>query len=434
MSTASTSLQLTSDRKIMGNRIANNLLALAGLALVITTSTLVQAADGYETPPVLNAADLMSGLPVSGPNYTVEAKVANDGLMNTFIITSPYGKFPAFSNAEMVKRVNEIAAIAKLKELSGSAEFGKGIADAGGQVVEGTKDLVTHPVDTVSGAFKGLGAAIRRTSDSVLGDASSKYEDKGLKGITGVSDAKRQFAAQMGVDPYSSNEVLQEELTSVARASAGGNIVTSAALMAVGGGAGTFISVTGGVESLNDVLEKTPPTDLRRMNRESLEKMGMNADMVDLFMANTNYSPTYQLLLVDALSRMPDVGGRDAMLKIAISAYSDPTCMFRQRQARMLAGYNAKVKPLKQLKGLGDVIVALAGDGTIVITLPVDHVAWTELVAKTVTGAEEALKAAGPGKRELWLGGTISPRAREELEARGWKIFEKSADTLIGAG
>ena len=35
-------------------------------------------------------------------------------------------------------------------------------------------------------------------------------------------------------------------------------------------------------------------------------------------------------------------------------------------------------------------------------------------------------------KRELWLGGTISAIARMELEARGWKIYDKVTAGLVG--
>jgi hypothetical protein len=364
----------------------------------------------------------------------LDDKVVNDGLMNHYRISSSFGGMDANSDAELAKRLQEIGAIAKLKKLETSDEFGKGIADSAGNVVEGAKSLVTDPVNTIGGIFQGAGTLLRRTGDAVFGDPKSKYEDNAAQSLLGVSQAKRDFAAQMGVDVYSSNEVLQAALLRVARASASGTILTAGALAAVGGGAGTFISVTGGSQTLNDVLKKTPPQDLRRMNREKLQKMGISNDLIDLFLANANYSPTYQTLLVDALDRMGGVGGRDVMLKIAISADTDALCMFRQRQVRMYAGLHAK-QPLDRFVSSGNLVMVRTKDGKIVIAVPADYVAWTDSIAQRVVNSEEQLKAlAGVTGRELWVGGTLSPRTRQELESRGWKINDRTGDNLIGPG
>jgi hypothetical protein len=42
--------------------------------------------------------------------------------------------------------------------------------------------------------------------------------------------------------------------------------------------------------------------------------------------------------------------------------------------------------------------------------------------------------SAGSAARELWIGGGLTPLTRKELEARGWKVFDKTADKLIGPG
>ena len=412
-----------------------NVLIPMSVLLVIATATAVHAQNVYETPPVLSAASVLPPELIKGLDFQVDDKVTNDGLMNHYQINSTFGKFDANSDAELAKRVQEVGAIAKLKKLESSDEFGKGIKSAAGNVIEGTKSLITDPINTIGGIFSGAGAMLRRTGDSVFGDPKSKYEDSAGQALLGVSQSKREFAAQMGVDVYSSNEVLQEALGRVANASATGSILTSGALAAVGGGAGTFISVTGGSQTLNEMIKKTPPSDLRRMNREKLQKMGISADLIDLFFANANYSPTYQLLLVEALDGMRDVGGRDAMLKVAISADSDALCMFRQRQARMYSALHVKVQPLDRMMASGKLVMVRTRDGKIVVALPLDHLVWTDSIAQTVANAEDQLKAIpGVTGREVWLGGTLSPRARQELETRGWKINEKAASNLIGPG
>jgi hypothetical protein len=419
----------------MHNHFATAAMAALSIASTCWGAALAQSPGAVEAPPVLRAADLLAQQPLSGPQYRVEDRVTNDGLMNHYRITSEFGTFEAHSNAELVKRVQEIGAIAKLKRVEGSREFAKGVTAAGGQVVEGTVALVTKPVSTIGGAIGGAGAMLRRTGDAMFGDPKSRYEDNAAQAVSGVSQKKREFAAEMGVDPYSSNEVLQDALNRVARGAAAGNLLARGALAAVGGGAGTFVSVTGGSQSLNEMLRNTPPTDIRRANREKLQKMGISTDLIDLFQANVNYSPTYQMLLVDALERMHGVAGREAVVKVAISADSDALCMLRQRQARMYAAYHQQVQPIERFTAVGNLLMARTRDGRNVITVPVDYLAWTDTLAESMAGAEGPIKAAGgAGGRELWLGGTISPLARKTLEAQGWKVFDRASEKMIGPG
>jgi len=405
------------------------------MAMFAVWTCSIQAQGQYEAPPALEAAKILPGSMATGPNYRVEQRVVNDGLMNTYRITSTFGTFEAHSDAELAKRIHEIGAIAKLKGLESSKEFGKGIASTAGNVVEGTKSLVTKPVDTVGGAVRGAGTMLRRTGDAMFGDPKSRYEDDALKSVSGVSENKRAFASAMNVDPYSSNETLQEALTRVARAAAAGNLVTAGALAAVGGAAGTAISVTSGSQTLNEMLKRMPPTDIRRTNREKLQKMGISADLIDLFNGNSNFSPTYQLLLVDALERLNGVSGRETLVKSAIGADSDALAMLRQRQARMLAGFHEKVQPLQSLTAAGNVIAARTRDGKVVVAVPVDYIVWTDSVANGTTAATTQLQAsAGSAGRELWVAGGLTPLARKEFEARGWKVFDKTAEKLIGPG
>ena len=325
--------------------------------------------------------------------------------------------------------------MAQLETMVGADKFFEGLSDAREDVVEGAKGLVTNPVGTVSGAVSGVGAMFRRASESLTGDPKSQYEDDALKAVLGVSSEKREIAASLGVDPYSSNTLLQAALNSVARASAGGELTGSVALAAVGGAVGTAVSIAGTTDNLADLLRTTPPTDLRRRNRERLTAMGLGKDVVDLFLGNTVFSPTYQTLLVDALDRMPKVEGRGALVKLSVRTESDALAMFRQRQARMYAGYHASVQPIARFVEVGELAVAQTASGGVVMLIPVDHLVWTPFVARATEALGKYLDAtAAKTPREMWVGGSVSPAAREALSARGWTIKERQADALVGPG
>ena len=404
--------------------------------VALCLSGAVYAADvTMEDPPVMKAADLLPSAMLVGPDYRLDPRVQNDGLMNHYQIESRFGRMTAASDAEMAKRLQEVAAMAQLETMVGADKFFEGLSDAPEDVVEGAKGLVTNPVGTVSGAVSGVGAMFRRTSESLTGDPKSQYEDDALKAVLGVSSEKREIAASLGVDPYSSNTLLQAALNSVARASAGGELTGSVALAAVGGAAGTAVSIAGTTDNLADLLRTTPPTDLRRRNRERLTAMGLGKDVVDLFLGNTVFSPTYQTLLVDALDRMPKVEGRGALVKLSVRTESDALAMFRQRQARMYAGYHASVQPIARFVEVGELAVAQTASGGVVMLIPVDHLVWTPFVARATEALGKYLDAtAAKAPREMWVGGSVSPAAREALTARGWTIKERQADALVGPG
>ena len=58
-----------------------------------------------------------------------------------------------------------------------------------------------------------------------------------------------------------------------------------------------------------------------------------------------------------------------------------------------------------------------------------DAVYWTEDVAEYET-ALHALLPASSGRPEVWVSGSISPRATSELSARGWDVHDHAAETL----
>ena len=57
------------------------------------------------------------------------------------------------------------------------------------------------------------------------------------------------------------------------------------------------------------MIAKSPPTELRAINRGKLVKMNINPQLIDLFINTTVFSPRDQTLLVAALEQCPRHGG-----------------------------------------------------------------------------------------------------------------------------
>jgi len=173
------------------------------------------AQQGYEAPPVLSASKILPPELLSGPNHRVQERVTNDGYLNTYQIDSKFGTFTAVSTAVLRKRIGEINAMVVMEKVQGSKEYLDSIKEGGLDAMSSALSLMTKPVQTVSGAVQGLGAAFSRVGEGLFGSKRSQSEESKVKDLIGFSTTKRQYAFQFDVDVYSENQKLQDMLNRI---------------------------------------------------------------------------------------------------------------------------------------------------------------------------------------------------------------------------
>jgi hypothetical protein len=413
-------------------RATYSCLVLVLIVLLALHPAVAMAAQGYEASATLKASQILPPDLLAGPNHRVEEKVINDGYVNTYRVGSKFGTFTAVSTAMLRKRIGEINALVVMEKIQGTKEFTASLKEAGMDTLVGFKNLVTSPVQTVSGAVSGLGVAFRRAGDNLAGPKRSESEDNRVKDLIGFSKTKREYAYQLGVDVYSDNEKLQERLNEIAWAGYGGGLTWAAAMAAVPGGAGVTITVSGSHRLLNEVFRTTPPADLRRMNTEKLKAMDVHPEIVDAFVNNSFFSPRQQTLVVNALEEMKGVANRAVFIRFAAATQNPNLVFFRQRQAEMYAGYHRAVAPLESFLSLDGLPAGRTATGDLVLNSPLDHLVWTEPIARFITGVERVIQETGAIKgKQLWATGTLSARAKAELERRGWRVQERSEERLL---
>jgi hypothetical protein len=390
------------------------------------------AQSGYESSITLRASKVLPPDLLSGPNHRVEETVYNDGFLNHYGIGSKFGTFTAVSTAMLRKRIGEINAMVRMEQIKGTKEFTSSIKEAGMDTVGGFKNLATKPVETVKGAVSGLAVAFRRAGDAITGPKRSDAEDSRLKDLIGFSKTKREYAYQLDVDAYSDNQKLQDRLNEISWAGYAGGLTWAAAMAAVPGGAGLAITVSGTHKLLNDVFRTTPPVDLRRTNAEKLKSMDVHEEVADAFLNNSVYSPRHQTILVNALEEMKGVRNRATFVRLAAATTNIDTAFFRQRQAEMYAGYYKAVAPLETFLALGEFAAARTAKNEVVFNVPLDHLVWTQDMAKLLTAADARVtQLTRPVNKQLWVTGTVSAQARKEIESRGWRLQENSETRLF---
>lgn len=394
---------------------------MKSLALLLLLPVTVLAQAGFEEPPVLSAKAILK------PEYAaiVRDAVPTYAGRNAYVIDSEFGTFEADGNTMLVRRAREIEAIGKLREVSRTDEFKTALKKAAESPLLVAKGLVQNPVGTVSGIPKGLwkfmnsaGQSIKERAD---GRERSQYEDSSAAQMIGFSSAKRAVALKLGVDPYSSNEVLQKELNSVSWAAYAGKMTFSIATAPIGGGAGAALTATGVTSTFENALRDMSPTDLRLANLKRLLAMGCDRATSDAFLNNPSFAPSVQTAIVLHLDALQGVANRASFVQLAgeLSA-NEGDALFLSETARILAQLHGNGRTLASLDTLGNLPVALGADGTAIVALEWDYAAWTKNAANFVA----QLKAAKLGKTAptgylIALSGEASPLAQQQVQSSG---------------
>ena len=232
-------------------------------------TTGVMAAEPYEQPTDRRAVEVLPPALVVTPNHRVQDPVMADGYMYRFTVESPFGGFEVIGTGALRKLLNEIGAIAVLREIKTGKAFADAVVSSASGPLRFAKNLIINPVDTITGIPKGAYKVMEETATAVTSERKPSDDPAYMQALQ-VSGRKRDYAAQLGVDVYSSNAVLQKELNSVAWAAAAGNLSVSVALMPVGGAAGSALSGVQLSVSLNEQLKNEPASRLRILNKDKL--------------------------------------------------------------------------------------------------------------------------------------------------------------------
>lgn len=408
------------------------------LALItITAAALAQGDDAafltqfektFEQGGAVAARDFIPADLVKGRLHTVRPLADNDGLHNTYFIETAGGVLEAAGTPALAERIREIYALDYLRGLSKTEEFGKALAKTAGAKIESAVGVVRDPIGTIKNVPKGASRFFGRIGEGLKGGKSEEEGGRPLAGITGVSKAKAQIAAKLGVSPYTTNEELQRELTGTAQAMAGGGLVVSAATSLASGGAGAALTVVGVNQTLQDTLINATPEDLRIINRKKLLALGVDRALADEFLMHPWFSPWHETITTDALAQIGV--NPTAFLTDAVRALTPEDAFFFQRLAQILARYHAAAAPLRAIRLEGGIVTALDRDGTLVVPVSLDYGIWAE---RTARRAEE-FAAIDKSRDEikslaLWTDGRLSDRLCEELKKRGIAYRMNALDT-----
>jgi hypothetical protein len=406
------------------------IVALALCGSVLSSPALSE--EFQKTPVVLQASDVLPRELIQGPNYTVRATVISDGFINTYDLDTNYGPLRVESTALLLKRIGELKALAQIEQLKNTDVYMSAFRQVAAGPLNTAEGLVQDPSGTVSNVASGIGRFFSNVGSAVTSD--SAYKGNLLNSASGQASYKRQYAAEFGVDPYTSYEPLQKALTELAWTAAAGGLTVKAAFMAIPGGAGLALGVTGSADTLKGLLREKTPAELVSINQNTLAGMGVSDASIQAFMQNTQFDPYEQTLLVNALAGMTGVRDRGLYIDKAAAAFEESVAVFLRVRAQLISLYNDKTHSVQRFVDADGIPVLLTNNGKIIAIFPLDYIAWTPNFARKAQSVSGAIKQMpGVSGKELWVTGKVNPIARKALEAKGWKVEERVREKLAGS-
>jgi hypothetical protein len=274
--------------------------------------------------------------------------------------------------------------------------------------------------------MKFLGRAKQTVENVGKGGGEDDGEGNRMKDAIGYSDKKRKIALQMGIDPYSTNTVLQKELDDVAWASSAGGFTFSVATFPISGPIGAALTVTNLNSTVEQLLREKSPSELEQINRATFHAMGASGSDTERILQGGAFTPTQSTTFAVNLKALKGVADRGAFVKAAAQeSTTEADALFCVYTAALMNQIHQKT-PIARIVMLRDFPVCVAKDGTIIVALQWDYAAWTSGAAGFTAEVQQLAAQSGKHTNVIAaLSGQVSPRLRQELETRGFTVQDR---------
>ncbi len=416
-------------------RASQRLVAACSLLACTTLAPCAAYAQGgFEASPVLSGTAIAPAALLKGPYHTVAEPVLLDGYFGRFVIESKFGRFSVVGVNMLAVRVNELQAIATLQEVQKSQAFQDSLVRAASAPVQLVQSAVTNPVGTVENIGQGMGNVLgrigflARSGAQTISDASSGGGAAGPSNLPpapageplppafngdpfGYNKARREWAQQLNIDPYTSNPVLRPLLDNVSTASFAGSFAINTAIGAVSMGANMVVSFD---TDVRDAVWNHPPVDLARQNEARLLAMGVSGRVTRDFLRNRWFTPSLQTALVIALTKMGGIAGTESVIEVASRVQGEMHVRFLIESIRMLGQHQGKEGRLARITMSNMVPVGITEAGTPVASAAIDYAFWDPSAEAFAQRKEMRGK-----RRALLISGNASELVRQKMERAG---------------
>ena len=433
----------------------------AAAVVVLLAATGARASEGYEVAGPVRAADYLPAELLKGTEWTVADEASNDGLDNSYTLESRFGPWQARGEEQVATRIGEIEALARLEEVSKTDVFLEAVKASVTAPIRLVQDAAERPKETLLGLPRGVSRWFRRTSFRARetyhdvsvrieeerterrerrdadGDAESEEAVAAAKAerrseleqeveatarkealdYLRITSAERRWYRELGVDPYTDNELLREAVESVARVEG----LTSLGMRFVG------IPSLPGSRWVRDSLSlvwDTHPADLMLRNRKRMAAAGLSTETARAF-EDSELTLTEQTVFLDSLDTLDSVAGREHLFALVPDLETRDEARALTSSAVLLAVLHQGDSPLAEILAGSALQVARTRAGGLAAIAPAGAVFYTEAVAEGLREFTAVHAAEPPRERRLYVTGVTSERFDNEARNLGWEVVDR---------
>ena len=410
-----------------------------------TTSSITAPTSDQGEQPGSKSASALLGQYKSGPGYSVEPNVANDGRFHIYQFSTKYGNYPVVGDALARKHIQELIALDKLKNRSRTDEFLGGVAASITSPMKAVSDTIGDPVGAVQKTYKNA----KETLKSVERDVSKAGEfittfgnpkkitpdresDGFIEGMVDRPQAKRALARALKVDPYTHFRPLASELDTVASFSAAGKFSLDTAISFVPGVGSIVISSAQTLDSATrDTLDRDPESTAE-INRDRLKAIGIPAASIDKLLLNDKLTPTEKTYAVGYLKALSGISGFSELAVPLGNAQSRHEAFTALQTLYLVLSHSRSEFTVAQIKIVDDIPVLVTDRGKPVALLVFDNLSWTSQTAERLARLRQQLANGNRDRQrpELRVTGSATPLAKKMLKKNKWTVRDKILSNL----
>jgi hypothetical protein len=390
-------------------------------------------ASTYEMTVTLRASEILQPGLLSHPLYRVRNDVVTDVGVNTFAVdTQLFGTFLVHSNTQLLERMVEIDAMKRIDDMKKSDVYGRAVGRAADRKSDAQNDAVVDYVSPIhQEPFSGIGKFFDRlsrdTEEDIDEDDVREYRAFQNQSAVVNETAKRDLCRQLGLNPYTTNLMLQRKLDDVSNAIAIGGFKMPPEEGKASTNLAAEIYMRQVTPEVSALVYGKSENALRVQNQAALEQMGATAKDVTALLSNPSFTPWLQAQFVTSLQALSGATGRATLIRDASRAITqEADGIFYADSARLLARLAAQKWQVARIEMKKGAPYCILRDGSVLVALQWDYACWSTSAEKLVTWLQAlAVDGKKPPAITLAITGQATARLRQELEQRGLRLVDR---------
>jgi hypothetical protein len=156
-----------------------------------------------------------------------------------------------------------------------------------------------------------------------------------------------------------------------------------------------------------------------------MNNMGVSRATADAFLNNNAISPTTQTILVAALAQLGNIPGQAAFIRQAATSQDEHDAIAYQQSVQLMANLNNST-PVARITHLKWLTVCQTNNGTGVVPIQWDYVAWTPMTERFITALKAQKFTAPASGYSVIVTGVVSPLTAQTLAAGAVNVTTKA--------